>query len=103
MGADEFYVKQSAKTADAAFSILVEKAQHEDGHGGYTGTIAEKSDFRMVEPLAGETPRACAQRCADDDRHWSGDKWGPAACIDTGPDPKKPGNRVFVFFGVASS
>jgi len=103
MGGDQFYAKQSAKTADAAFGALVEEARHEYGHGGYTGTIAEKSDFRMEEPHAGETPRACVQRCADDEDHWSADKWGPAACIDAGPDPKQPGNRVFLFFGVASS
>jgi len=103
MGADQFYAKQSAKTAEAAFEALVEEARYEYGNGGYTGTIAEKSEFCMAEPRSGETPRACAERCVEDESHWSGDKWGPAGCIDAGPDPKRPGNRIFLFFGMASS
>jgi hypothetical protein len=103
MGANEFRNRKSAKTADEAFRILVKEARYEDGHGGYTGTIAEKTDFRMEPPRAGETPAECIARCRDSERHWSQDKRGPAACVDGGPDPKQPGNRIFYFFGWASS
>jgi len=103
MGADEFRTRQSARTADEAFAIRVEQARYKDGNRGYTGTIAEKDDFRMEQPRKDETPRGCVNRCADDDAHWSGDKRGPAACVDGGPDPKRPGLRIFYFFGWASA
>lgn len=103
MGANAFRNTQSAKTAEEAFDFLVERVRYEDGNGGYTGTIAEKSGFRMEQPRKGETPRACVSRCAEDDDHWSNDKWGDAACVDGGPDPKQPGLRIFYFFGWASS
>jgi hypothetical protein len=103
MGANAFQNRQSAKTADEAFQMLVERARYEYGHRGYTGTIAEKEDFRMEEPRHDETPRTCVTRCLDDLDHWSGDKWGPAACVDGGPDPKQQGLRIFHFFGWAAS
>jgi len=101
MGADEFQNKKSAKTAEEAFQLLVEQARHEDGNGGYTGTIAEKNGFRMEQPRKDETPRDCVRRCIDDPQHWSNDKWGDAACIDGGHNPKRPGLRIFYFFGWA--
>jgi hypothetical protein len=102
MGATDFVDSVSAATATLAFERLVREARYQHGHGGYTGTIAEKAEFRIVEPRAGETPGACVDRCLSDSDHWVADKFGPAACLDTGPDPKTPGHRVFVFFGVAS-
>ena len=42
MGASEYKRVGKGKTAKAAFDRLVEKAQWEHGHGGYSGTIAEK-------------------------------------------------------------
>jgi hypothetical protein len=103
MGADEFSNKRSAKSATEAFRALVEEALYEEGHGGYTGTIAEKSTFEMEDPWFGETPAACLKRCRNDEGHWSNDKRGPAACVDLGPDSAVPGNRIFVFFGLAPS
>ena len=47
MGASEYKRVGKGKTAKAAFDRLVEKAQWEHGHGGYSGTIAEKHS--MVE------------------------------------------------------
>ena len=103
MGADEFYNKKSAKTAAEAFKALVDEALYKEGHDGYTGTIAEKGDFRMVEPHIGESPKECVRRLLEDESHWSQDKFGPAACIDAGPSQKVPGNRLFMFFGWAAS
>ena len=45
MGASEFFNVAEGKTADAAFKKLVAQAQWEHGHGGYSGTIAEKRSF----------------------------------------------------------
>lgn len=105
MGGEMFCNKASAKTAEEAFKSLVDKALYEYGHRGYTGTIAEKSGlgFKMETPRDGESPMACVERCHGDENHFSDDKWGPAACVDAGPDPKNPELHVFVFFGWASS
>ena len=103
MGASEFQNTQSASTAEEAFQAPVEQARYEDGNGGYTGTIAEKSGFRMEQPRKGEAPRACVSRCTDDPHHWSNDKFEDAACVDGGPDPKQPDRHIFYFFGLASS
>lgn len=48
MGSTSFSNTVEGRTADEAFRKAVDHARHEHGHGGYTGTIAEKSDFVMV-------------------------------------------------------
>lgn len=48
MGAANFSVTVVGKTADAAFDSAVRDARYENGHGGYTGTIAEKHGFVMI-------------------------------------------------------
>lgn len=103
MGADIFMTRASAPNAREAFTSAVQNALHEYGHRGYTGTIAEKHDFAVLTPPAGEDPRAFAQRLLDDDDDRVSDKWGPAACVDLGPNPKREGHRVWLFFGWASS
>ena len=103
MGAQQFEDRVSAPTAKIAFSLAVDQARHEHGHGGYTGTIAEKHEYKMVTPNAGESPGDCIRRLSQSDDHFSDDKWGAAACIDCGDDPKNAKHRVFVFFGCASS
>jgi hypothetical protein len=47
MGASEYMNVGRGKTAQIAFDKLVEQAQWNHGHGGYSGTIAEKRS--MVE------------------------------------------------------
>ena len=49
MGACEFEELSHGKTADEAFSRAVDQAQYEYGHGGYTGTIAEKGEFTVFD------------------------------------------------------
>lgn len=49
MGATEFQVTQFGKDAADAFQKAVDEARHDHGHEGYTGTIAEKSEFIEVE------------------------------------------------------
>lgn len=48
MGAADFQNFGKGFSPDEAFRDLVEHARHEHGHGGYSGTIAEKRSFVMV-------------------------------------------------------
>jgi hypothetical protein len=48
MGANSFDVQGKGRSADVVFRRLVEDARHEHGHGGYTGSIAEKHDFVVI-------------------------------------------------------
>jgi len=97
MGACDFMITCKAATAKAAFDEAREDARHEHGHGGYTGTIAEKSSFRMISTPAGVTPREHARNLlAADTRHFTQDSFGPAGCI-------KIAEGEWLFFGFASS
>lgn len=96
MGACDFYAKAKGKTAKDAFNQAVSDAQYEHGHGGYTGTIAEKRSFKMVTLPAGKTLDAFVEECMDNHTHFCRDKWGDAACVALG-------NDEFYFFGMASS
>ena len=49
MGACEYQEMSHGKTAAEAFHRAVTQAQYEYGHGGYTGTIAEKYDFTVFD------------------------------------------------------
>ena len=64
MGATDFSQDASGKSAKEAFSRAVEQAQYEHGHGGYSGTIAEKGGdgFVMLPALP---PRWTAQKVED--------------------------------------
>jgi len=45
MGATDFTARASGTTVDEAFRYAVDQAYYWHGHGGYTGTIAEKHGF----------------------------------------------------------
>ena len=49
MGADNFKTTAVAPTARKAFALAVKEAQYEYGHGGYTGSIAEKDSFVLFQ------------------------------------------------------
>lgn len=104
MGADSFRITHSrGKTAKEAFAAAREEAQYEHGHGGYSGTIAEKHSFTVI-PLPKDTdPMLEVERLIDEDDERIQDKWGPAGCIDLGKDPVHPALRRYLFFGWASS
>jgi len=55
-GADTFETIGQGKTAEEAFQRAREDAAYEHGHGGYTGTIAEKGGFRLFNPPKGVKP-----------------------------------------------
>lgn len=64
MGASDFFdraKRSNYKNIKEAFNSIVEEARYEYGHGGYTGTIAEKSEFknvpsRVIKNISGEDP-----------------------------------------------
>lgn len=97
MGAEWFETVAEGRTAKEAFTEAVEHAQYMSGHGGYTGTIAEKTNFIMVDLPEGWTERGfdLAEFCSDLDVD---DKWGPAGCVKV-PDKE----NTWLFFGWASS
>lgn len=122
MGASIFKTVADGSTAREAFGKAVQEAQWEHGHGGYSGTIAEKHSFVMIRDDAksvavryassGQTQAEWVVKDLNDpdpvkqahgiaealmymnDRRIT-DKWGPAGCIDLG-------NERWLFFGWAS-
>lgn len=99
MGACDFTDYATGKNADEAFQACVKDAQYEFGHGGYSGTIAEKGSFIRIAtdtvPSRDEGFTLAYKLIADDDPRIS-DKWGPAGCIAVS-------DGGYVFFGWASS
>lgn len=95
MGASTFSTVQAGLDAKDAFAKAQDRARYIYGHGGYTGTIAEKTEFRMVTKNHKESPDQLMSRLLNDPNWWGQDKWGPAACLrlDTGE---------YLFFGWAS-
>lgn len=115
MGAQEFSVLKKGiyKEPKEAFWEAVEQANYDHGHSGYTGTIAEKNSFKMVELPKGKKVGEFVEEClANEDGFWN-DKWGPAACVEIKGsqlaklrDERYKGKKNFkayVFFGWASS
>lgn len=95
MGATTFCTEQEGSSADAAFHLAIKEAQHEFGHGGYSGTVAEKHEYVMVRPLANESNDEAVDRILDGENHPVCDKWGPAGCI-------RVSEGKYLFFGWAS-
>ena len=97
MGAASFIISGKGTTAQEAFDLLVKSAQHERGHGGYTGTIAEKDSFIMLEYPEHGSEKFLRLSVSEllKELPEIRDKWGPAGCIDCG-------NGEFLFFGWAS-
>ena len=74
MGASEYMNVGRGKTAQIAFDKVAANARHNHGHGGYSGTIAEK--YSMVEfprpkgmrrATVIQAVRALGRICKDDD------------------------------------
>lgn len=98
MGACDFRTIGTGKTVSEAFTMAKDTAAYESGHGGYTGTIAEKDSFVLI-PVPSEFAGRPADfvehlMVEDDDR--IRDKWGPAGAIQIAEDR-------WMFFGYASS
>lgn len=105
MGACEFFTVGYGNTAKEAFDAAVKQAQYLHGHGGYTGTIAEKRDFTVIEVPGGKDPEEYAAELMESDDHWVYDKWGPAGCVYLGPKERygyREKTDAWLFFGYAS-
>ena len=124
MGAETFYDKGKGKTAKEAFDNVVADALWNHGHGGYTGTIAEKHgyvEFARPKGMREKTVRNLMHDLVDfhfgDDKKKNKiakkyskistdtltkmatifeDKWGPAVCMESKP-------KTYIFSGWASS
>ena len=113
MGAEMFQTVGFGKDAKEAFYKAVDMALYENGHGGYTGSIAEKNSFVMIPCPDRKSPSSFANRLIEDDDPRISDKWGPAGCVDVTAEkrklfrkvgmPWKRGQKAFLFFGYASS
>ena len=106
MGAEVFATTAEGETAEKAFANAVKQAQHDFGHSGYSGSIAEKTSFTVIRlerlskaapefPTVGQANTYADQLIEGGDKRVE-DKWGPAGCIQLGP-------TLFLFFGLASS
>jgi hypothetical protein len=95
MGACTFEQYGQGKTAQEAFRRARDEAAWEHGHGGYTGTLAEKHEFVEIPVPEGENASTFANRLMDEDDERISNKWGPAGCVKTGDD-------TYLFFGWAS-
>ncbi|MFD1588512.1 hypothetical protein ACFR9U_16155 [Halorientalis brevis] len=115
MGAASFFTYGFGETAKQAFQAAQEHAEYMHGHGGYTGTIAEKHGFTVIPKSEhkGKQKRKYAGQLltARDER--VDDKWGPAGAINVSGTKEAKNYRarkglegkhgdVWLFFGMAS-
>ena len=103
MSAETFIVQVEGRGPKDAFERAVRRAQYSFGHSGYTGTIAEKVNFVMVEVPDGKDPEDYANERLGDRTCALNDKWGPAGCISLGPEKRGSRVRDYLFFGWASA
>ena len=98
MGGCDFITIETGESAVRALWNAVEQAEYDHGHSGYTGTIAEKGEFVMIdeEEHEEEEARAKAEKMIHEGDERIDDKWGPAGCF-------KLKDGRYMFFGWASS
>ena len=102
MGAHDFTVLAEGEDLQRAFAAARENAAYEHGHGGYTGTVAEKDQVVVIErtPLTETAAHATAQALLDAGDSRIADKWGPAGAIAVGDAGTVTG---WLLFGWASA
>lgn len=102
MGGETFEVYRRGLLMDIAFQEAVEEARYEYGHGGYSGSIAEKDSVAAIDLVPRELDEqrerahALIRKC--DPR--VDDKWGPAGALPVGHGGVIEG---WLFFGWASA
>lgn len=96
MGASEFMNFEKGNSMREAFNTAVTEAAYEHGHGGYTGTIAEKSEYTLIGLAADrKEAKAMALKLLEEGDKRVDNKWGPAGAIEIG-------DFGYLFFGWAS-
>lgn len=98
MGAEQFESIAKGATIEEAFQKARDEAFYEYGHRGYTGTIAEKQEFRVFTVPENVLPRTFARWVSEPTQYVDeiphklldyvnqaadiyDDKWGPAVAI----------------------
>ncbi|MFI5783546.1 hypothetical protein [Nocardia sp. NPDC051570] len=105
MAAQQFITYSPNTDIAAAFDAAIDEAQHEYGHDGYTGTIAEKDSYVIIaaDPVREPVAEALIEELFDARDPRIEDKVGPAGAIALA-DPDDPALIAgWVFFGWASS
>lgn len=98
MGAETFQQEASGLNVGDAFNNGVEAAAYDHGHAGYSGTLAEKTEFEEIDLPKGEEVYAFSSKLIEENDIRIDDKWGPAGAIKI-PDK----DNTWLFFGWASS
>jgi hypothetical protein len=77
MGAQEFIVEAEGSNVQAAFKAAHEQATREHGHGGYTGSLAEKDSFVLIDTQHRTREEAieCGEKLLANDDPRCDDKW----------------------------
>ena len=97
MGAMEFYSSGKGCNAAEAFQEARGRALHMYGYGGSSGTIAEKSSYKLIPCEQNEEAvDTLINKCLGDMNHFCQDKWGDAGAIQVN-------ENTWIFFGWASS
>lgn len=107
MGASEFTTFQEGTDPAEAFRLARQQAQFEHGHNGYTGTIAEKYEFVIIE----QEPRPMHQAREEADRYLNrcdrriADKFAPCGAIRVFElnEDATPLHDGWLFIGVAKT
>jgi hypothetical protein len=95
VSANTFQTYSDGTDAQTAFHDAVEQAGWEHGHGGYTGTIAEKTDYVIItrEPMSHDDASRLAGNLLHGDDPRVADKWGPGRG-DPRPAAHQPGRAA---------
>ena len=116
MGGTTFETFQPGKLVDAAFQDAQKHARYTYGHGGYTGTIAEKDGYRIINldtwnlhvnneaGMPYQKALSFARQLVDQRDSRIDDKWGPAGALRVKQRASKNQPRMdgWLFFGWAS-
>lgn len=98
---ENFGSKEDYDTPKSAFNAIKDHELWYNGHGGYTGTIAEKPGFIMRnngDPVAEDE----IQDFIYDDGE-NNEKWGPAYCVPICKSNEDTEIIGWMFYGWASS
>ena len=101
MGATEFTQFQTGLDPVTTFRGAVEAAAWEYGHGGYSGTLAEKDELTVVsdDGISLYEATEMAEKLMQDSDERIIDKWGPAG----GSKIKETNKEGLLVFGFDSS